>query len=247
MLPDTRVAVIGCGYWGKNHVRIFRQLSALAAVCEPSSGGQAVAREIAPGVQIHTSTEELFAAVGIQGVVVATPAETHFAVTQAALRRAMMCLSRNRSRYAWSMGMLLQIARERNRILMIGHVLEYHPAIVRLGQLIAEGEMGTVRYVYSNRLNLGKIRREENILWSFAPHDISIMLRLIGKLPYEVIATGGAYVQPNIPDVTVTQLLFDNGVRGHIFVSWLHPYKEQRVDSGRVEKDGSIRRHIEGT
>jgi predicted dehydrogenase len=83
--------------------------------------------------------------------------------------------------------------------------------------------------VYSNRLNLGKVRREENVLWSFAPHDVAVMLRLIGEAPFEVVACGGSYIQPNIADVTVTQLLFDNGVRGHIFVSWLHPLKEQRL------------------
>ena len=115
------------------------------------------------------------------------------------------------------------------RILMVGHVLEYHPAIVSLRQLIAQCELGKIHYIYSNRLSLGKVRREENILWSFAPHDVAIILRLIGSMPFEVVACGGAYVQPNIADVTVTNLLFDNGVRAHIHVSWLHPFKEQRL------------------
>ncbi|RME97640.1 MAG: gfo/Idh/MocA family oxidoreductase, partial [Chloroflexi bacterium] len=97
-----------------------------------------------------------------------------------------------------------------------------------LVQMCRQGDIGKVFYVYSNRLNLGKIRREENILWSFAPHDIAVILRLLGELPYEVIATGGSYLQPNIADTTITQLLFNNGVRAHIFVSWLHPFKEQR-------------------
>ena len=96
-------------------------------------------------------------------------------------------------------------------------------------ELVAAGELGKVRYIYSNRLSLGMIRREENILWSFAPHDIAVILRLLGQEPYEVVACGGTYVSPNIADVTVTQLLFDNGVRAHIFVSWLHPFKEQRL------------------
>lgn len=95
---------------------------------------------------------------------------------------------------------------------MIGHVLEYHPAIVALRHLINQGELGKIHYIYSNRLSLGKVRREENILWSFAPHDVAIVLRLIGSLPFEVVACGGAYLQPNIADVTVTSLLFDNGV-----------------------------------
>jgi predicted dehydrogenase len=96
-------------------------------------------------------------------------------------------------------------------------------------ELVRTGALGRVRYIYSNRLSLGKVRREENILWSFAPHDIAIILRLMGAMPFQVVACGGSYIQPNIADVTVTNLLFDNGVRAHIYVSWLHPFKEQRL------------------
>lgn len=112
---------------------------------------------------------------------------------------------------------------------MVGHVLEYHPAVIRLRDLVRDGALGKIHYIYSNRLSLGKIRREENILWSFAPHDVAIILRLMDTLPFQVSASGGAYLQPNIADVTVTHLLFDNGVRAHIHVSWLHPFKEQRL------------------
>jgi predicted dehydrogenase len=108
-------------------------------------------------------------------------------------------------------------------------VLEYHPAIVGLEELMRDGHLGKVHYIYSNRLSLGKIRREENILWSFAPHDIAIILRFVEEMPFQVAACGGSYIQPNIADVTVTDLLFDNGVRAHIFVSWLHPFKEHRL------------------
>ena len=113
--------------------------------------------------------------------------------------------------------------------LMVGHILEYHPAVTELVRRVRNGDLGQVQYIYSNRLNLGKVRQEENILWSFAPHDVAVMLRVVGAMPIEVSATGGAYLQPNIADVTITNLLFDRGVRGHIFVSWLHPYKEQRL------------------
>jgi predicted dehydrogenase len=112
---------------------------------------------------------------------------------------------------------------------MVGHVLEYHPAILALYTLVQQGALGKVHYIYSNRVSLGKVRREENILWSFAPHDVAVILRLMGSLPFQVAAYGGSYVQPNIADVTVTHLLFDNGVRAHIHVSWLHPFKEQRL------------------
>jgi predicted dehydrogenase len=130
---------------------------------------------------------------------------------------------------------------------MVGHILEYHPGILKLRELIAADELGKVRYVYSNRLNLGKVRREENILWSFAPHDIAIIIRLLGAMPLQVVATGGAYIQPNICDVTVTQLLFDNRVAAHIFVSWLNPFKEQRlvvVGSKRMATFDDVKREL---
>jgi predicted dehydrogenase len=124
---------------------------------------------------------------------------------------------------------LTALSARMGRILMVGHLLEYHPAIARLQQLITEGEMGRIEYIYSNRLNLGKVRREENALWSFAPHDISVILLLLKELPIQVTATGGTYLQPNIADVTVSTMLFSHGTRAHLFVSWLHPYKEQKL------------------
>jgi predicted dehydrogenase len=124
---------------------------------------------------------------------------------------------------------LVALAEERGAVLMVGHLLEFHPAIIRLRELIEAGDLGQVRYIYSSRLNLGKVRRDENILWSFAEHDIAIILRLVGDWPTRVLATGGTYLQPQIADVTVTHLEFPSGVRAHIFVSWLHPYKEHRL------------------
>jgi UDP-2-acetamido-3-amino-2,3-dideoxy-glucuronate N-acetyltransferase len=124
---------------------------------------------------------------------------------------------------------MVDAARRGNRILMVGHLLRYHPALDRLQELLAEGVLGHIDYVYSNRLSMGKIRQEENALSSFAPHDISVILALTGRLPVQVASTGGAYLQPNIADVTLSTLLFEQGTRAHIFVSWLHPYKEQRL------------------
>jgi predicted dehydrogenase len=124
---------------------------------------------------------------------------------------------------------MVHAARESGVILMVGHLLRYHPAILKIQELVAAGTLGHLDYIYSNRLSMGKIRQEENALWSFAPHDISVVLALVGQMPVQVSATGGAYLQPNIADVTVSNLLFDRGTRCHIFVSWLHPYKEQRL------------------
>lgn len=223
------VAVIGCGYWGKNLIRNFHQLGALEMVCELAESGRAAARQLAPDVPVHEDIDAAFDS-PVEGVVIATPAETHFEVTRRALLAGKHVFVEKPLALTYEEGAeLVRLAERLRRTLMVGHVLEYHPAIVRLHELVRSGELGKVQYIYSNRLSLGKIRREENILWSFAPHDIAVILRLIGAMPFEVAATGGAYLQPNIADVTVTNLLFDNGVRAHIFVSWLHPFKEQRL------------------
>ena len=224
-----QVAVIGCGYWGQNLVRNFHHLGVLSLVADASEAGRAKARAIAPDVSVVEDVENVLAS-DVDGVVVATPAETHYALAKRALLADKDVLVEKPMALTYEHGReLVLLARERGRILMVGHVLEYHPAVVTLLNLIEQDRLGKVRYIYSNRLSLGKIRREENILWSFAPHDIAVILRLTGGMPFQVSATGGAYVQPNIADVTVTNLLFDNGVRAHIFVSWLHSFKEQRL------------------
>ena len=227
---STNTALIGCGYWGKNLARNFAQLNALSLICDPAESGREHAVKTAPDCAFTADLDKVLRAGDIPAVVVATPAETHFHVVRQCLEADKDVLVEKPLALTYNEGaQLVRLAEQRRRILMVGHVLEYNPGILRLRELIAAGELGKVRYIYSNRLSLGKIRREENILWSFAPHDIAIILRLIGQMPFEVSACGGAYLQANIPDVTVTNLLFDNGVRAHIFVSWLHPFKEQRL------------------
>jgi len=230
MNQTPRVAVIGSGYWGKNLVRNFKELGALAAVCDVTEAGRATARELAPDVPVLGDVAELLAREGLDAVAIATPAETHHPVATAALEAGLDVFVEKPLALTYEDGArMVETARKRDLVLMVGHVLEYHPAVLELRRLIAAGELGKVRYVYSHRLSLGKVRREENALWSFAPHDIAIILRLLGNTPFQVTATGGSYVTPNIADVTVTDLLFDDGVRAHIFVSWLHPFKEQRL------------------
>jgi len=224
------IAVIGCGYWGKNLVRNFYQLGALHSVCDVTEQGRAAAQALAPGCQTFNCLEDVLQVSSVQGIVIATPAETHFALAKEALLAGRDVFVEKPLALTYEQGSeLVRLAERSSRILMVGHVLEYHPGIVTLRRLIEQGELGKVHYIYSNRLSLGKVRREENILWSFAPHDIAVILRLLGSMPFEVVACGGAYVQPNLADVTVTNLLFDNGVRAHIHVSWLHPFKEQRL------------------
>ncbi len=226
---QPNVAVIGCGYWGKNLVRNFQQLGALAMVADVTEAGRNAAVAVAGGAPIVADVDEALRS-DVAGVVISTPAETHFELAQRALEAGKDVFCEKPLALRPEEGAaLLALAEAKGRILMVGHVLEYHPAVVKLRELVASGALGKVQYIYSNRLSLGKVRREENILWSFAPHDIAIILRLMGSMPLQVAATGGAYVQPNIADVTVTNLLFDNGVRAHVHVSWLHPFKEQRL------------------
>jgi len=222
------VAVVGCGYWGKNLVRNFAQLGALSHVCEPGEAGQKVARGLCPGAAVVTDFDAVLGS-DVAGVVLATPAVTHHDLCRRALLAGKdVFVEKPLALHHEEAAELVAIAQERGQILMVGHVLEYHPAIRALISCVREGRIGAVQYVYSNRLNLGKIRMEENILWSFAPHDVAIILRLMDTMPLQVTSVGGGYVTANVTDATVSTLLFPQGCRAHIFVSWLHPFKEQR-------------------
>lgn len=225
-----RVAVLGHGHWGRNLVRVFHQLGALAIVCDASEAARKEVTEKYPGVKVEGEATAVFGDSTIDALVIATPAETHCALAQAAMEAGKHAFVEKplalRSSEAEK---LVALAAARKRVLMVGHLLRYHPAIVKLKQLCEAGELGRIEYVYSNRLNLGKVRREENALWSFAPHDVSVLLHLFESMPLQVSTTGGTYLQPNIADVTVSNLQFDNGARAHIFVSWLHPFKEQKL------------------
>ncbi len=230
MASNAQIAVLGCGGWGANIVRTVNRLGCLAAVVDPSDTGRARAAELAPQAVVHDKIDPVLADEKIGGVMIATPAETHHAIARRAIAAGKdVFVEKPLTVQVDDAVDLVDRAKAADRILMVGHLLEYHPAVLRLHSLVESGELGKIRYVISNRLNLGKIRTEENALWSFAPHDIAVILRLVGMMPFQVVATGGSYVQANIADVTVTQLLFDNGVRSHVFVSWLHPFKEQRL------------------
>ena len=230
-MNQSSIAVIGCGYWGKNLVRVFNELDALAAVCESHPVGQDRARELVPDVEIVSDFDDVLERDEIRAVAISTPAETHHPLALKAMAAGKdVYVEKPMALDSCQGGEMIKAAKENNdRILMVGHILEYHPAVLRLRELIAAGTLGNVNYIYSNRLNFGKIRTEENALWSFAPHDIAVILRLAGALPIEVTSVGGSYITPNLADVTVSGLHFRTGVRAHIFVSWLNPFKEQKL------------------
>jgi UDP-2-acetamido-3-amino-2,3-dideoxy-glucuronate N-acetyltransferase len=227
---DKRIAVIGAGYWGANLVRVFHQLGVLHRVCDFSPDRLRQLSQQYPGVAMDTCCDDLLADREVDAVVIATPAETHYDLARRALLEGKdVYVEKPLTLHCEEAEKLIALAESRGLVLMVGHLLEYHPAITTLSELIEQGELGRLEYIYSNRLNMGKVRREENALWSFAPHDISVILLLLGQMPIQVAATGGTYLQPNVADVTVSTMLFDRGVRAHLFVSWLHPYKEQKL------------------
>ncbi len=230
-MSDTpNIAVIGSGYWGKNLVRNFSQLGALKLICDKNETTLSQFKEQYPNVDVCLALTDVLSREDIQGVVIAAPAELHYLLAKEALLAGKHVYTEKPLTLVESEGEeLIALAKERNRILMVGHLLQYHPVFVRLKELVVQGELGRIDYIYSNRLNLGKIRREENILWSFAPHDISMILSLAGEKPESVLATGGYYLHQKIADVTTTHLEFASGLRAHIFVSWLHPFKEQKL------------------
>lgn len=223
------VGVIGCGYWGRNLVRNFHQLGALAAVCDVEPRNLEEMRR-AYSVFATSDYTELFSMPEIRGVVIATPAASHYDLAKKAMLHGKDVFVEKPLALRLEEGEeLVEIARKHSRILMVGHLLHYHPAIIELRRLLDLGELGRVEYISSSRLNLGKLRTEEDILWSFAPHDIAAVLHLLGETPTSVAAQGASYLNHPISDVTLTILGFKSGVKAHIFVSWLHPFKEQKL------------------
>jgi UDP-2-acetamido-3-amino-2,3-dideoxy-glucuronate N-acetyltransferase len=224
------ISVIGAGYWGANLVRNYYELGVLHSVCDSRTKALAVVQKNFPDVKCSVSFEEVLADNAVKAVVIALPAECHYEFAAKALRNGKdvfvekpLALDLDHAKK------LNAMASEGERILMVGHLLRYHPAFVKLKELIDKGILGRLQYVYSTRLSLGKIRREENALWSFAPHDISMILALCNEVPDHVSAVGHNYLHKQLADVTTTHLSFPSGVNGHIFVSWLHPFKEQKL------------------
>ncbi len=224
------IAVVGTGYWGKNLVRNFHDIGALKTICDSDPDQLRRFLEMYQGLKTAGSFTEVIHDREIEGIVIATPAETHFHFAREALLAGKdvyvekpLCLSESDG------AELNELAEEKNRILMTGHLLWYHPAVIKLKEMVQNGDLGRIQYIYSNRLNLGKLRREENVLWSFAPHDISVIIGLLDEMPATVQAQGGNYLHQQIADTTVTTLDFPSGAKAHIFVSWLHPFKEQKL------------------
>lgn len=230
MATNLKVAHIGAGYWGKNLVRNLHALKALQIICDTNSATVESFRRQYPGIDCTSDLKAILSDSSITAVSIATPAVTHFELVRKALEAGKDVFVEKPLALNVEQGEeLAALAAKNSRILMVGHILRYHPAIERIKELIHEGRLGRVRSCYSHRLNLGKVRKEENILWSFAPHDISVLNYLLDGPPSEVRAYGQVILQPGIHDVTLTVMKWSDGVMAHIYLSWLHPFKEHRL------------------
>lgn len=227
---SVRTAVVGCGYWGKNLVRNFASLSDLKVCCDASDAiRQRLAREY-PGVRVTDSFASVLEDPEVDAVVLATPAPTHAELAIEALEAGKhVFVEKPLALSIEDAERVAEVAERTGRILMVGHLLEYHPGVEYLKKLIDGGELGEVYYCYSQRVNLGKLRADENALWSLAPHDISVMLFLMGEEPEEVTATGQAFLQPGVEDVVFLTMKFGSGRMAHVQVSWLDPHKERSL------------------
>ena len=226
---SKKVCVVGAGNWGANHVKTLHGLGCLAGIVESDESTLRRFRELYPGTATFANIREAIDA-GFDGFTVATPADTHFELARFIIEhRKHVLVEKPLALTAADAGQLDKLAREMGVVLMVGHVLLFHPAIRKIKELIGAGKVGKLEYLYSNRLNLGTVRTEENILWSFAPHDISIFQYFIGEPPLTVESRGAAFIQPHIHDSTLTILSYPKNIVGHIFVSWLHPFKEHRL------------------
>ena len=230
MEPKINLALVGAGYWGKNLARVFHELGVLKFICDPSEKTLKRKSEKYPEIKTTVLFSEIIASPEINVVAIAAPAEKHYPlVKEALLAKKHVFVEKPLATKIEEGKELVKLAKQQGQVLFVGHILQYHTAIQTIKHMIQKGELGQLQYIYSNRLNLGKIRREENILWSFAPHDISVILSLVGEEPSEVSSNGSNILNPNIADTTLTKLKFPSGVQAHIFVSWLHPFKEQKL------------------
>jgi predicted dehydrogenase len=232
--PETgpvRVGVVGLGYWGPNLARNFDRLpeSELAWICDASEESRARwAREL-PSARMAADLDELLADDSLEAVAVATHVPSHAELAERVLGAGKHCfVEKPLAQSVTEAERVVEAAEEAGRVLMVGHLLEYHPGLDKLRDLVVSGELGDIRYIYGNRLNLGKLRADENALWSLGAHDVSVVLRLADEEPYECRAVGESYMREGVEDVVFCYLRFPSGLAAHLHLSWLDPHKERR-------------------
>jgi predicted dehydrogenase len=226
-----RVAVAGLGYWGPNIARNVARLpdAELAWCCDASEANRSRLADQFPGVRFTGDLDDVLADDSVDAVALATPVPSHAPLALRVLKAGKHCfVEKPMAQSAADAEAVVAAAQEHDRVLMVGHLLEYHPGVMKLKELIDDGELGRILYIYGNRLNLGKLRADENALWSLGAHDVSVLLRLAGEEPYEVEARGESYMREAIEDVVFCFLRFPSGLAAHLHLSWLDPHKERR-------------------
>jgi predicted dehydrogenase len=227
-----RVGVVGLGYWGPNLARNFAAIDGcdLTWLCDGSEQIRAKLADAFPGVRTCAGIDRLLADPELDAIVLATPVPTHADLAARVLEASKHCfVEKPLATTVADAQRAVDAAERAGRILMVGHLLEYHPAVTRLRELLDADELGSLYYVYGNRVNLGKLRAEENALWSLGAHDVSVVLHLIGEEPVECSAHGESYVRGGVQDVVFCYLRFPSGQVAHLHLSWLDPHKERRI------------------
>ncbi len=223
------IAHIGLGYWGKNILRNLYELGVLHTACDVSEKLLEERKKEYPKVKFTNKYEDLLNNDHIKAIVISTPAFTHYEMTKKALLAGKDVFVEKPLALTVSQGKeLVELAKKEGRVLMVGHILNYHPAVKKMKEIIKNGEIGKIQYIYSNRINIGKIRTEEDVILSLAPHDISLINSIIGEEPTEIKAFGGSYLTEGLLDIATINIAYPSNIKAHIFVSWLNPYKEQK-------------------
>jgi predicted dehydrogenase len=228
----VKLGVVGLGYWGPNLARNFAAIEGceLSWLCDASARAREKLAGAFPGARATAELDDLLADPELDAVVLATPVPTHAELAERALRAGKHCfVEKPLATTVADAERAVDAAERAGRILMVGHLLEYHPAVTRLKELVDEGELGSLYYIYGNRVNLGQLRAEENALWSLGAHDVSVVLHLIDEEPIECSAHGESYVRGGVEDVVFCYLRFPSGRVAHLHLSWMDPHKERRI------------------
>lgn len=222
------IGVVGCGHWGKNLVRNFAKLNALNSICDPNSE---LAEKYAAQYNVRNlSFEEIISDASIKGVVLAVPAPLHAPMAIEAINAGKhVYVEKPLAMNEKEAENMLSLALHNKVFLMVGHLLQYHPIFIKARAIVESGKLGKLNYIYSNRLSFGKVRSEEDVIWSFAPHDISMILSIAKEDIQHVKTESSCILQKNIADIATIHMLFESGLKAHIAVSWIHPYKEHKL------------------
>ena len=228
MMKNNKICVVGAGQWGLNHIRTLQKIGSLGGVVESDNSILDSVKKEFPDCSTFLNVDESFKK-EFDAYIVATPPKSHFLIAKRIIEKKRHLLVEKPITLDLNEAIELnKLAKKNDVSLMVGHLLLFHPAFIKIKNIVDEGKIGEIQYIYSNRLNLGSFRNNENVLWSFAPHDISLFNYFFESLPLSVFSSGVDILQEGVHDTSITSFKFDGNRMGHIFVSWLHPFKEHR-------------------